>query len=145
MLRRRGISEVIAAMLLILIAVAASVLLYVYASGLMGRLQGAAQNQPYLDQISLDYYDWTTLTALKLTLRNVGASKVNLATGSADYFVNGAILTPSTNTCTSLQIPQSTCQVTLPAIGTSGIAYNVKIGTKDGAVFSYSCIAGQAA
>ena len=41
--------------------------------------------QPYLEQVSLDYYDWTTLSTLKLTLRNVGVAKVTLS----DFFIAG--------------------------------------------------------
>jgi flagellin-like protein len=145
---RKGASEIIAAMLLIVITVAASVLMYAYVSGLMGRLQGAAVRQPYLEQVTLDYYDWTTLSTLRLAIRNVGVTKVNIA--GADYFINGQLITSPTTVCgtftASALIPQGSCLVTLtsPSGLTSGVAYSVKIATKDGAIFSYSCIAGQA-
>ena len=158
MLGRRGASEIIAAMLLIVITVAAAVLMYAYASGLMGRLQGAAQSQPYLEQVSLDYYDWSGtstcssgLTIVCLTLRNVGVAKVTLT----DFFIAG------TRNTTDLKFNgtiggcvqgvlkvQSVCVITFYVPTSvpisSGITYNVKIVTRDGAVFSYSCIAGQA-
>jgi archaeal type IV pilus assembly protein PilA len=159
-LGRRGASEVIAAMLLIVITVAASVLLYAYVSGLMGRLQGAAVSQPYLEQVSLDYYDWTSLSTLKLTIRNVGVAKVT----KSDVFVNGVLQTATLSNvgggtgCNSPtgNIPLNTvCSETITSFAsttfsgsatpTSGVAYTVKIATKDGAIFSYSCIAGQAA
>ena len=87
---RKGASEVIAAMLLIVITVAASVLLYAYVSGLMGRLQGVAVQQQYIEEVTLEYYDWTTITngqlsPLKLTLRNVGVAQVTMS----DFFIAG--------------------------------------------------------
>ena len=155
MLRRRGVSEVIAAMLLIVITVAAAVLLYAYVSGVMGRLQGAAVSQPYLEQVSLDYYDWsgtstcsTTIAILCLTLRNVGVAKVTMS----DFFIAGTRnttdLTFGPGCSKGVLAVQASCVLTFPvpsSVGaTSGDAYGVKVGTKDGAIFSYSCIAGQA-
>jgi hypothetical protein len=144
---------VIAAMLLIVISVAASVLLYVYASGLMGQLQGVALRQPYLEQISLDYYDWSpslspTLSKLDLTLRNVGVAKITMA----DFFIAGARNTTALTFGTACNVPrgvldvQALCVVTFPVPGgftpISGLAYSVKIVSKDGTIFSFSCIAG---
>jgi flagellin-like protein len=149
MFSRRGASEVIAAMLLIVITVAAAVLMYAYSSGLMGQLQGVAVQQPYLEQVSLDYYDWTALTTLKLTVRNVGAAKVTMA----DFFVAGMRNTTALTFGSGCNSPrgvlavQSACVVTFPVpsgFATPGVAYSVKIVAKDGAVFSYSCIAGTA-
>ncbi len=160
MLGRRGASEIIAAMLLILITVAAAVLLYAYSSGLMGRLQGAAVSQPYLEQVSLDYYDWTSCnsnpcppltTQLNLTLRNVGAAKVTMS----DFYISGTRNTTALKFGTGCKSPQGvlnvqgTCWVSFPLptgfSASPGIAYTVKIVSRDGAIFSYSCIAGQAA
>jgi archaellum component FlaF (FlaF/FlaG flagellin family) len=115
----------------------------------MGGLQGVAVQQPYLEQVALDYYNWATLSTLTLTIRNVGVTKVNIA--AAAYFINGQLIASPTTACgtftASALIPQGSCQVTLtsPSGLISGDAYNVKIATKDGAIFSYSCIAGQAA
>jgi hypothetical protein len=45
-------------------------------------------------------------------------------------------------------VPQASCTVTLtmPATGltiTAGVAYSVRIGTSNGGVFAYTCVAGQ--
>lgn len=159
MLGRRGASEVIAALLLISISVAACILLYAYASGLMGRLQGTSQSQPYLDQVSLEYYDWsgtstcsTSLTTLCLTLRNVGATKIVMG----DFFIAGTRNTTDlkfngtvTGCAQGVLNVRNMCVITfyVPTGLTvsSGVAYSFKMVTKDGAVFSFSCIAGQAA
>lgn len=156
---RKGASEVIAAMLLIAITVAAAVLMYAYASGLMGRLQGVAIQQPYLEQVALDYYDWSgtspcssSITILCLTLRNVGVAKLAMS----DFFIAGIRNTTDLTfgaVCNSPQqgvlAVQSSCLLKFPVPSgftpTPGVAYNVKIVTRDGAILSYSCIAGQAA
>lgn len=160
MLGRKDASEIIAAMLLIVITVAAAVLMYAYASGLMGRLQGASTSQLYLEQVSLDYYDWTTLSKLTLIIRNVGVAKVTVS----DVFINGVLQTATLsnigsgtgcNTPTG-NVPLNTaCVETIStfvgtpfsgsATPTSGVAYPIKIISSDGGVFSYSCIAGQGA
>ncbi len=166
MLGRRGVAEIIAAMLLIIITVAAALLLYAYASGVLGRLQGGAVSQPYLEQVSLDYYAWpatstcSTNSILCLTLRNVGVAKVTVS----EVFINGVLQTATLsnvgggtgcNTPTG-NVPLNTaCMETIASFAsntfngsatpTPGVAYQIKIVTKDGAVFSYSCIAGQSA
>ena len=141
----RGVSVIIAALLLIAIAVAAAVLLYVFSIGLMGSL-GSSGGQQVKDQVILEAYSWSTPTSLILSLKNVGSSTVNLAKGSADYFVNGVAETPS-SVCagaSSLAPGAPTCTVTIPTPTlTSGAAYPVKVVLPDGGVFSYSVIDGQ--
>jgi flagellin-like protein len=153
---RKGISEIVAALIMILIVITGSIIVYVYSSGMLGSLQGAQPQTQYSNQIALEYYDWTTalsptLQRLKLTLRNVGSGRGILA---AFYVGNGTTITTNllptlsgnctTVTTTALK-PQAICiaNLTIPITITRGAAYNVKIVTKDGSVFSYSCIAGQ--
>jgi hypothetical protein len=68
----------------------AAVVLYVYASGLMGSLQASQVRQPYLEQIAIDYYNWTTPNTLKLAIRNVGSVDVTMA----DFFLSPGPETP---------------------------------------------------
>jgi flagellin-like protein len=152
----RGVSVIIAALLLIAIAVAAAVLLYVFSIGLMGSLSSSGGSQTK-DQIILEAYSWPTGANLVLNLRNVGSSTVNLLPGTtttsgADYYVNGVLITTfgtgSPNACTATVAPTSAaCQVSLQMPSTftptSGAAYPVKVVTPDGGVFSYSAIYGQ--
>ena len=50
---RKGVSEVVAAMLLITITIAAATIFYIYSSGLLGSLTGAQpQSGQYSNQIS---------------------------------------------------------------------------------------------
>ncbi len=144
---RKGVSEIIAALLMITITVAGATLLYVYVEGLMGSLQTNV-SQPYSEQLSLDYYDWTNTNSLKLTLRNVGPVQISLA----DFFIAGAQNTTSLTFGGGCNSPrgvlpvQTSCAVTFPVPAgftvKSGVAYTVKIVAKDGTIFSYSCIAG---
>jgi hypothetical protein len=119
---KRGISEIAAAMLLITIAVAASIIIYIYSSGLLGSLQGARPQQPYANQITLEYYDWSSsssngncyspdLHKLCLTLRNVGAGIAVLA----DFFVAGVKVTLDTgagSTCAGYTGGRTTIAIT---------------------------------
>jgi hypothetical protein len=156
-LGKRGVSEIAAAMLLITIAVAASIIIYVYSSGLLGSLQGAQPQQgQYTNQITLEYYDWTAsldpnLHTLKLTLRNTGSG---LAVFAAFYVSGEAVTLKSGGTCaivnatsTTSMRPQGSCVAVLGIPSgltiSAGFAYTVRAATRDGGVFSYSCIAGQ--
>ena len=148
---RRGVSVVIASLLLIAIAVAAAVLLYVFSIGLMGSL-GSSGGQQTKDQVILEAYDWsgtskcsTAATILCLSLKNVGSSTVNLLDTTADYFVNGAHVTGNAG-CPAVVTPgQATCTeaLTVPAL-TPGAAYPIKVVLPDGGVFSYTAIDGHA-
>jgi flagellin-like protein len=139
----RGVSQVIAALLLIAIAVAAAILLYVFAIGLLGSL-GSGGGQQTKEQVIMEAYNWSG-SAITITVRNVGPAAVDLAT--ADYFINGAKVTTSTNGCSSTVTPGGSCVVTLTVptgAGSivNGAAYPLKIVTPTGGVFSYSVIAG---
>jgi archaellum component FlaF (FlaF/FlaG flagellin family) len=149
MLNRRGVSQVIAAMLMIVITVAGAVLLYTYSAGLMGSLQATKPQQSYLSQIALEYYNWNLAAGiLTLTLRNVGTTVVDLSPSKADYLVRGS--TVSSVGCGQLD-PQQSCTATLTngsgntaiTAATAGVAYGVKVIAVDGASFSYTCIAGR--
>jgi squalene cyclase len=129
--------------MMVSLAVTAGVTVYVYSSGLMGSLQGSKPQQPYLEQVSLDYYTWN-LTTSKLTLiiRNVGSTQVQLA----DFFIAGIAVTPSYSGCQAGVISvDATCEIYLSYSGASfnyGLSYNVRAVTNDGATFNFPCIAG---
>jgi len=153
----RGISTIIAALLLIAIAIAAGVLLYVFSIGLIGSLQGSG-GQQVKDQVIMEAYNWQTATSLVLNLRNTGSSTVNL--GIADWYLGGIAIpaasvtnvptcpaTPTGNTYNTM-LPQGACGVTLTVTAgsySSGVAYVVKLSLADGGVMSFSAIDGSAA
>ena len=143
----RAVSAVIATLLLIAIAVAAAIIVYVFSIGLLGGLQTSG-GQQVKQQVIMEAYDWTAAGGnLVVTLRNVGPAKVQFQ----DYFINGALVASPSGTCGSsgsaatLNVGQS-CTETLtpPSTASAGVAYVVKAVSIDGAVFSYSAIAGSA-
>lgn len=135
--KRKAVSPVIATLLMIAIAVAAAILVYVWSMGLVGTLQGTGGQQTR-EQLILEAYDATGST-WTLYMRNVGPTN---STISAVY-VEG---TPVTVGGTTSLTPGASGTVTLTNLPstTSGAAYTVKIVTSSGAVFSYSVIAGRA-
>lgn len=151
---RRAISEIVAALILIAIVMAGATILYVYSSGLLGSLQGAQPQTGYTDHVSLEYYDWTKLTNLTITVRNTGTSVLTMV----DFFVGNSTwnfnLNPSNSTrvrfgsgCNSPEgqlNPQGVCQIALQYIPTltQGSGYVVKVITRTGAAFSYTLVAG---
>jgi len=148
---KRAVSNIIAALLLIAIAVAAAILLYVFSIGLLGSL-GSSGGQQTKEQVIMEAYSFPSGGPLTVTLRNVGSATENLA--SADYFVNGAIDTGlafsgcSANgaaATSSALVPSGSCvaTVTVPVTSLiSGAAYPFKVVTPTGGVFSYSVIYG---
>ncbi len=140
---RRGVSVIIAALLLIAIAVAAAVLLYVFSIGLLGSLSSSG-GQQMKEQLIMEAYDWTGATLL-VTVKNVGSVSITIQSG--DWFLNGMTAVPSAGCTTSLAIGQK-CQATLPMptgfTPTSGVAYALKITTPDGGAFAYAAVKGLA-
>jgi FlaG/FlaF family flagellin (archaellin) len=134
---KRGVSVIIAALLLIAIAVAAAVLLYVFSIGLLGSLQGSGGQQTK-QQLVMEAYDWTAST-LMLSVRNVGTAPVVIA----DIFVGGAAAATGLGQTIGIQ-SMTVLSVSPTTAPTAGVAYVIKVVTIDGAVFSYSAIAGQA-
>jgi len=148
LLNTRAVSEVVGALLMIALAVTGGILVYVYSSGLIGSLQGSKAQQPYLEQITLDYYSWNLANSiLNLTFRNTGSAQVTLA----DFFIAGNLIPPDLSNCSggSLNVnsPAPFCRVALDysSQGSSfiqGVAYNLRVVTMSGAVFNFACIAG---
>jgi flagellin-like protein len=140
---KRGVNTIIAALLLIAITVAAAILLYVFAIGLLGSL-GSSGGSQTKQQLVLEAYNWVGGTDLTLNLRNVGSAAISVPT--ADVFLNGVSQGQPLSTCSALQ-PQDSCVASFAPQGSSltpGVSYVVKIVTPDGAVFSYTVIDGQA-
>lgn len=141
----RAVSQVIAALLLIAIAVAAAVLLYVFSIGLLGSL-GSSGGQQTKEQLIMEAYQWdTTAGKISLTVRNVGSSAIDVT--KTDVFINGlAAGTGLGGACTATLNAGSSCvgSVTVPTAGTyvAGTAYPLKLVTSDGGIFSYSVIDG---
>ena len=135
-LNKKAVSPVIAVLLMIAIAVAAAILVYVWSMGLIGTLQTGG-GQQVREQIEMVAYDWSVNGTLVLHLKNVGASDVIVD----NVYVEG-VANPM-----SVSIPvRGSADATATNFGaaTPGVAYTVKVVTQSGGVFSFSCIAGHA-
>ncbi len=136
-MNRKAVSPVIATLLMIAIAVAAAILVYVWSMGLIGGLQTGG-GQQVREQIMLDEYVWATAGSATGIVRNVGNSKVEIAA----VYVEGHTAAFSANTMD----PLATSTLSITAISgftpTAGVAYTLKVVTKTGGVFSYSIIFG---
>ncbi len=130
---KRAVSPVIATLLMIAVAVAASVIVYVWSAGLLGTLMGGGGAQ-VKEQVILEAYDWPGSASLKLYLRNVGSSPVKVV----------AIYVGGTQNTVAIDIAVKAGATTglLNGPYTAGTAYVVKLVTETGGVFSFTCIAG---
>ena len=135
-LNRKGVSPVIAVLLMIAIAVAASILVYVWSMGLIGTLQAGGGEQT-AEQVIMEAYSWNS-TDLTLYLKNVGTADVVVDA----IYVGGTQIT-TTETLTVLG-PSVTITVSPGSSFTEGVAYTIKVFTKTGGIFTYSCIYGKA-
>ena len=145
-LNNKAVSQVIAALLLIAIAVAAAILLYVFSIGLLGSL-GSGGGQQTKEQLIMEAYNWNFGTppgTITITLRNVGPAAIDAAI--TDVFVNGIAAGGLIGGCAVTLNPGDSCSDTITPVGTfiSGAAYPLKLVTPSGGVFSYSVIAGGA-
>ena len=138
-LNRKAVSPVIATLLMIAIAVAAAILVYVWSMGLIGGLQTGG-GQQVREQIMLDEYTWTAQGAITGIVRNVGNAKVEVAAVYVEGHTAEFTLLPTTMDPLSISsLSVSSIEGFTP---TSGVAYTLKIVTKTGGVFSYSVIFG---
>ena len=144
-INNRAVAPVIATLLLIAIAVAAAIIVYVFSIGLLGGLQTSG-GQQVKQQVIMEAYNWGTATSLVMTLRNVGPSQITFA----DWFVNGIAPSSVAGSCVGagVQLAVGTSCIATLTLGaasySAGVAYVIKVVSVDGAVFSYSAIDGSA-
>jgi len=137
---KRAVSPVIATLLMIAIAVAASIIVYVWSIGLLGGLMGGGGSQ-VKEQIIMEAYNWPSATgSFTVTLRNVGSSAVTLG----NLYVGGVLASGTGVTSGASIAVGATLAGTITAAGTlaDGVAYIFKVTTQTGAVFSFSVIRG---
>ncbi|MDG6978144.1 MAG: type IV pilin [Nitrososphaerota archaeon] len=152
---RRAVSPIIATLLLIAIAVAAGIIVYVYVNSLAGGLTGSGGSQ-VSEQLSMDSYNFKTTTSPVITLRNTGGASVtitqiffdgNVCTGTAgatDVCGAPTIALPTLGTTQTTTVSLTVTQPGLPATGyTAGTTHTIKIITADGGTFTYSVTAGR--
>jgi len=160
--RRRAVSPIIATLLLIAIAVAAGIIVYVFVNSISGNLtqQGGQQVS---EQLSMDAYTFPAAsTTPSFVLRNVGSASVtitsiyydgNLCQTTGVTCTGGGNNPAVTNvgSCSSNTALPTTCAagqytpvtLTLSAAPTSGTSHIIRIVTADGGTFTFSVLAGR--
>ena len=133
---RRGVSPVIAVLLLVVIAVAAAVLTYIWILSYTGSLQQQSNTKQLQERLKIDGVQATT-NALTVYVRNIGNSKVEI---SSLYLIHSGSITHQTTTSVSIDANSVTSiSWTLGdnAIS-SGQTYTVKVVTTSGTEASYT-------
>jgi flagellin-like protein len=157
---RRAVSPIIATLLLIAIAVAAGIIVYVFTSSIAGNLtqQGGQQVS---EQISMDAYSFPSAgTAPVFVLRNIGSTSVSMS----QIFFDGTLCQATTFLCSYTTITTAgscttavantvpvvcptgaytSITLALSAAQTTGTSHIVRIVTADGGTFTFSIIAGR--
>ena len=133
-LSRRAVSPVIATLLMIAIAVAASIIVYVWSIGLLGGLMQSGGGSQTAEQMILEAFDGVT----KLTVRNVDTRNINVTACYLDG-VSQASACPAAGTIVSMGTSKQFTLGSAPAAG----SHVVKFISKDGAVFIFSIVGGQ--
>jgi len=151
--RKKGVSPVIAVLLMIAITIAIGVLVYVWISGLSGSLTKGGGGSQVTEQLELVAYDFTNLNQCKIYIKNTGSVKVNIT----DIYFNGTRLLPltSSDTLTSEKYTYTENTESVLDVGDtaailigvnnakSGASYIIKIVTGSGGVFTFTVIAGR--
>ena len=167
---RKAVSPIIATLLLIAIAVAAGIIVYVFTSSITGNLTQGGGTQ-VSEQISMDAYTFlvsggtqctgaVTNPCAQVVLRNVGSSTVTISqtyvygnlcqTGGAFCQAN-PVVTLGSGGCTG-STPTITCATGSYATFsldmhsstvTAGSSHLLRLSTSDGGTFTFSLIAGR--
>jgi len=157
---RRAVDPIIATLLLIAISVAAGILVYVYVNSLSGGLTGTGGGQ-MSEQVSMDSYNFNTLTAPVISMRDTGGASSTLSSvffdgnpcqaGNAVCTAAPAFVEPASNGCTdtagALPVTCSTGQYTkmtlTVAAQTAGTTHTLKVISATGGTFVISIVAGR--
>jgi len=155
---RKAVSPIIATLLLIAIAVAAGIIVYVFTSSITGNLTQSG-GQQVSEQISMDAYSFPASPVL--VLRNVGGASLtinqiyydgNLCQTTGLVCTGGANNPAVTNSgaCSSNAALPTTCSTgqyvvtTLTTVvQTAGTSHLVRVVTSDGGTFTFSIIVGR--
>ncbi len=136
---RRGVSPVIAVLLLVVIAVAAAVLTYIWILSYTGSLQQQGNTQQLQERLKIDGVQ-ASENSLTVYVRNIGDSKVEI---SSLYLIqSGSIKAQTTYSGKELAANSvTTCSLTIEGDDNklqSGTTYTVKVVTASGTEASYT-------
>jgi len=140
LVRKKALSPVIAMLLLVATAVAASIITSVWSMSLLGGLMGTGGSQTK-EQLIMESYDWRILSSMKIVVRNVGTTSVSVAAVYVDGMTPSSGFTPSTLTVGDA----ISYTLSVTATYTSGASCVLKVVSETGGTFVFSIIAGKAA
>jgi len=141
-LNKLGVSPVIAVLLLVVIAVIAGTLLYVWLTGYMGTLQTGVGTEQLKEKIKIEgvkYEKSDTTGTVTVYVRNIGDTKVSLKAVYL-YDASGTVVAADTEENVELgpgavgTIPNTGLSYTL----SSGKTYTVKVVTQRGTEATYT-------
>jgi flagellin-like protein len=135
-MKRAGVSPVIATLLLIVIAVAAAVLAYIWIIGYQGTLTQQASTAQLQERIKIEAVQYSG-GSLTVYVRNIGDVKVNV-TALYVYDPSGTILQAKTNANIINLTPGSIGSDSISVTLTSGTTYTVKAVTSRGTEATYT-------
>jgi hypothetical protein len=139
LVRKKALSPVIAMLLMVATAVAASIITSVWSMGLLGGLMSTGGSQTK-EQLVMESYDWRIPSSMKIVVRNVGTIGVSIAAVYVDGMTPSSGFTPST--LTAGNAISYTLSVT--ATYTSGASCILKVVSETGGTFVFSMVAGKA-
>jgi len=133
-LGKRGVSPVIAVLLLIVIAVAAAVLTYLWVLGYIGTVQSTGGTEQLQERIKIEGVDTVNN---EVYVRNIGDIKVTI---DAVYVLNATGVIDSDTTVSQEIEPGEVAEISLPTgiSWKSGVTYIVKAVTETGTEATYT-------
>jgi len=141
---RRGVSPIVATVLLIIIAVAAGVLIWVWLHGFASKnptVQPVLNEKIRIDSVQINYnskgYNVTVF------VRNIGGVTANITAVYLYDPATGTVIKSNTSVGVTIapgQVIELYKAITLAKL-TSGYEYGVKVVTKDGVTATYTFIA----
>jgi len=141
--KRKGVSPVIATLLLIVIAVAAAVLTYVWITGYIGRTTSATEASQLQERIKINAVTVTS-SGVAISVANIGNVNVTLA-GAYILFQNGTVVSRCQNNTLATNLKplkpgDITDSVQMPSgcTLTKGLTYVAKVVTAKGTEATYT-------
>lgn len=137
-MNKRGVSPVIAVLLLVVIAVAAAVLTYIWILSYTGSLQQQSGTEQLQERIKIDGVQVND-SNLKIYVRNIGDVKVKIT--SAYLLKNDNVLKSNTGLNVEIDPGHVNYSITIDISGVSlndGETYVVKVVTLKGTEASYT-------
>jgi len=136
-MRRKGVSPVIATLLLIVVAVAAAVLTYIWVTGYIGRTTSAAEASQLQERIKINAVEYSSGT-VTISVANIGDVQVTITaayvlTEGGTQTCGGPLTSGTTIDPGAIEdVEVSECSLT------SGTTYVAKVVTKKGTEATYT-------